>query len=109
VKNTSAYTGALGLGTVQSTGGDDPKVVLRDLAFQVRIIGKRRSVEETSLDVGEPTVTERKVTTTLCLSSGKFYGTKVRIRDGQGFLLCRVRADFTNESSQSGSSDPQNP
>ena len=22
---------------------------------------------------------------------------KVRIRDGQGFLLCRIRADFTNE------------
>ena len=104
---TVALTPGLSVsGTVQSTDSGDPKVVLRDLAFQVRIIGKRKSVEGTALDVGEPTVTEKKVTTTLCLSSGKFYGMKVRIRDGQGFLLCRVRVDFTNESSQSSSSDP---
>jgi len=109
-RKTVALTPGLSvLGTVQSTGGDDPKVVLMDLAFQVRIIGKRKSVEGTALDVGEPTETEIEVETTLCLSSGKFYGVKVRIRDGQGFLLCRIRVDFMNESSQSSASDPQNP
>ncbi len=108
-RKTVALTPGLSvLGTVQSTGGDNPKVILRDLAFQVRIIGKRKSVEGTTLDVGEPTVTEKKVITTLCMSSGKFYGMKVNIRDGKGFLLCRIRVDFSNESAQSSSSDPQN-
>ena len=108
-KTVTLTPGLSVLGTVQSSGGDDSKVILRDLAFQVRVIGKRESVEGTTLDVGEPTVTQKEVTTTLCLSPGKFYGMKVNIRDSQGFLLCRIRVDFVDESTLSSSSDPQRP
>ena len=97
-KTVTLTPGLSVLGTVQASSGDDPKVVLRDLAFQVRTIGKRESVEGTTLDVGAPTVMQKQVTTTLCLSPAKFYGMKVNIRDGQGFLLCRIRVDFVNES-----------
>jgi len=52
---TVALTPGLSVsGTVQSTGGDDPKVVLMDLAFQVRIIGNASPSREPRLMLASP-------------------------------------------------------
>ncbi len=88
----------LSLSGIVTKSGDEGRVVFKDLAFTVRVIEKRKPLNGVSLDVGKPDLNVKNVKTTLSLKTAYDYGMYVWIRDGRGFLLCRIRAESPPKS-----------
>jgi hypothetical protein len=71
---------------------DSGRLLLKGLEITLRSIESREPIPGVALDVGRPTVKERRVQTSLSIQPGRYYGMQY-ITEGYGFLLIRLSAE----------------
>jgi hypothetical protein len=83
---------------VTARDAHDGRILLDDLSIVSSIVGERKPLEGTGMNIGEPIIDRQEFKTDIHATSGRDYGMLLYPKDGQGALLVRLRVHRGGEN-----------